>query len=117
MTFSSFISLPHPGRMVSDDALLDFAAECSQSLLLRRSSSESSAGSSSAQDRLVSSAVDHWLRPLARRQHGWVSLKRLRLRCRCNSAASSRMSSIGGPLRPRLCSTLGPQPRKVDFSY
>lgn len=117
--FMFFVCLSS-GRMVSDDALVDYAAECSQALLLRRSSSSSeSSAPSSAAGRLVSSAVDHWLRPLARRQHGWVSLKRLRLRCRCNASPSSPVTttSSNGLLRPRPCSTLRPQPRKVDFSY
>lgn len=97
--------------------MVDLAAECSQSLLLQgQSKSAPSAKSApgSSELKLIASAVDHWLRPLARRLHGWVSLKRIRLRCHCQAVGKSV-----GRKTPRPCANLRPlrQLRKLDFNY
>lgn len=93
---------------------MDLAAECSQSLLLQGQAPKASDSVKSEELKLVTSAVDHWLRPLARRLHGWVSLKRIRLRCHCQAVSKSVARKT-----PRPCANLRPlrQRRKVDFNY
>lgn len=126
------------GRELNDDIVVDYATECFQTVGVEEtgaqgsSSSSGGSGSSSvvnvdvkkkanptADIKLVASAVDQWLRPLARRRHGWVALKRVRLQCSCHSSGSKSPKSVASVANARPCSNLRPvsERRKVDFHY
>ncbi|XP_046637856.1 uncharacterized protein LOC124316141 [Daphnia pulicaria] len=109
------------GRELNDDVVVDYASECAAAQSLAGSSPVSADEPKSTGDiKLVASAVGEWLRPLARRRHGWVALKRVRLECSCHSAGSkgSPSSPKSGPII-KPCANLRPpsQRRKVDFHY
>jgi hypothetical protein len=140
-----FSSSPHPfsrkngmkkifsGRELNDDIVVDYATECFQTVGVEETGAQGSSSSSSggsvvdvkkkanptADIKLVASAVDQWLRPLARRRHGWVALKRVRLQCSCHSSGSKSPKSVASVANARPCSNLRPvsERRKVDFHY
>ena len=109
------------------DVVADYAAECSSHSQLQQQHGSSSSSSRvfhhqgeprkkmrkmkrddvgvSDDLSLLSSAVDRWLVPLARRLHGRVALKRVRLRCQCSSGSSTTSSSTTSR---RPCSKLRP---------
>lgn len=110
---------------MNEDTVIDYAAECFLSLAVEEGDTKGSSSSSqvdgkkkkkeTADIKLVASAVDQWLRPLARRRHGWVTLKRVRLQCSCHSGVPK---SLAGS-RQKPCANLRPgsERRKVDFHY
>ncbi|KAK4010567.1 hypothetical protein OUZ56_019711 [Daphnia magna] len=113
------------GLDMNEDTVIDYAAECFLSLAVEEGDTKGSSSSSqvdgkkkkkeTADIKLVASAVDQWLRPLARRRHGWVTLKRVRLQCSCHSGVPK---SLAGS-RQKPCANLRPgsERRKVDFHY
>jgi hypothetical protein len=121
------------GRELNDDIVVDYATECFQTVGVEETGAQGSSSSSSggsvvdvkkkanptADIKLVASAVDQWLRPLARRRHGWVALKRVRLQCSCHSSGSKSPKSVASVANARPCSNLRPvsERRKVDFHY
>nr|CAH0099152.1 unnamed protein product [Daphnia galeata] len=121
------------GRELNDDIVVDYATECFQTVGVEETGAQGSSSSSSggsvvdvkkkanptADIKLVASAVDQWLRPLARRRHGWVALKRVRLQCSCHSSGSKSPKSVASVANARPCSNLRlvSERRKVDFHY
>lgn len=105
------------GLDLNEDTVIDYAAEC---FLLEEGNAVGNLPlqvdgkkKETADMKLVASAVDQWLRPLARRRHGWVALKRVRLQCSCHSDSPKSLT------KSRPCANLRPvsQRRKVDFHY
>lgn len=116
-----FLKIIKKGRELNDDVVVDYASECAAAQSFQAGSSPVSSDQAKATGdiKLVASAVGEWLRPLARRRHGWVALKRVRLECSCHSAGSKGSPSPkSGPII-KPCANLRPlsQRRKVDFHY